>query len=201
VLLLSWPADARSAGGLDRWADEIRKAAARFRIPQDWIRSVMSAESGGAEAIGSQPLTSRAGAMGLMQLMPETWAEMRDAYRLGSDPFDPHDNILAGAAYLRLMYDRFGYPGLFAAYNAGPARYQAHLTRGRALPGETIAYVGKVLSGTKTEGAGGKEAGAHPFALFAVTDGVFAPGDMDRERAPQSLFAIRREGVPLAAEP
>ena len=58
--------------------------------------------------------------MGLMQLMPATWAAMRAEHGLGHDPHDPRDNILAGTAYLRAMYDRFGYPGLFAAYNAGP---------------------------------------------------------------------------------
>lgn len=193
MLLLSSPADARSASGIDRWADEIRKAAARFKIPQGWIRAVMSAESGGAETIEGQPVTSRAGAMGLMQLMPDTWSEMRDAYRLGSDPFDPHDNILAGAAYLRLMYDRFGYPGLFAAYNAGPTRYQAHLSSKRALPAETIAYVGKVLGGTGEEAGGDANSTGHSPELFVVREGRPAPGDMDRERAPQALFAIRRQ--------
>ena len=60
--------------------------------------------------------------MGLMQLMPGTWSEMRLMLGLGGDPFEPHDNIMAGTAYLRMVYDRFGYPGLFAAYNAGPGR-------------------------------------------------------------------------------
>jgi soluble lytic murein transglycosylase-like protein len=82
--------------------------------------------------------------MGLMQLMPRTWRELRAAHRLGPDPHHPRDNILAGAAYLRAMHDRFGYPGLFAAYNAGPARYAAHLARGHPLPAETVAYVAAV---------------------------------------------------------
>src|SRR3546814_21074352 len=43
--------------------------------------------------------------------------------------------------YLRRMYERFGYPGLFAASNAGPARYAAHLRTGRTLPGETRSYL------------------------------------------------------------
>jgi soluble lytic murein transglycosylase-like protein len=79
--------------------------------------------------------------MGLMQLMPATWRDMRASFGLGDDPFAPHDNILAGTAYLRLMYDRFGYPGLFAAYNAGPSRYAAFLAGGRKLSRETRAYV------------------------------------------------------------
>ncbi|WP_425459634.1 lytic transglycosylase domain-containing protein [Hankyongella ginsenosidimutans] len=83
------------------------------------------------------------GAMGLMQLMPDTWAEIRVRHRLGNDPYDPHDNIIAGAAYIRLLFDRYGTPGWIAAYNAGPRRYEASL-QGRPLPAETRAYVASV---------------------------------------------------------
>jgi Transglycosylase SLT domain len=79
--------------------------------------------------------------MGLTQIMPETWFELRARYNLGTDPYDPHDNILAGAAYLREMHDRYGAPGFLAAYNAGPGRYERHLATGRPLPDETQAYV------------------------------------------------------------
>ena len=82
--------------------------------------------------------------MGLMQLMPGTWVQMRARLSLGTDPDHPRDNILAGTLYLRLMYDRFGYPGLFGAYNAGPARYAEHLTGRRSLPRETIGYLASV---------------------------------------------------------
>ena len=85
-------------------------------------------------------ITSRSGARGLMQIMPATWAYLRARYRLGSDPYDPRDNILAGAAYLREMHDRYGSPGFLAAYNAGPGRYEEYLA-GRPLPAETRAYV------------------------------------------------------------
>jgi hypothetical protein len=114
----------------------IADAARRFGIPEHWILAVMEAESA-----GNPRAVSHAGAMGLMQIMPGTWAELRAAHRLGDDPFDPRDNILAGAAYLRQMYDRFGSPGFLAAYNAGPARYQEHLDTGRALPLETRNYL------------------------------------------------------------
>ena len=114
----------------------IAEASRRFGIPQPWIRAVMEVESA-----GNPRAVSHAGAMGLMQIMPGTWAELRVAHRLGDDPFDPRDNILAGAAYLRQLYDRFGSPGFLAAYNAGPARYQEHLDTGRALPLETRNYL------------------------------------------------------------
>lgn len=114
----------------------IAEASTRFGIPERWIRVVMQAESA-----GDPRAVSRAGAMGLMQIMPQTWAELRARHRLGADVFEPRDNILAGAAYLREMYDRFGSPGFLEAYNAGPARYAEHLATGRPLPRETRAYI------------------------------------------------------------
>lgn len=129
----------------DRWAGEIGEASRRFQIPRSWIRRVMIAESGGQTVLRGQPAVSSAGAMGLMQLMPGTWVRMRALLGLGSNPFDARDNILAGAAYLRLMYDRFGYPGLFGAYNAGPTRYAAYLAGVRSLPAETRAYMAALV--------------------------------------------------------
>lgn len=129
---------------IDRWSAHIQEASERFGIPEPWIRRVIRAESGGRTKLDGRPITSPAGAMGLMQLMPPTWAEMRSKYRLGSDPYDPRDNVIAGTAYLRAMYDRFGYPGLFAAYNAGPGRYEEHLAGGKPLPAETVAYLAAI---------------------------------------------------------
>lgn len=120
----------------DRFAGFIAEASDRFVVPARWISAVMQVESGGDE----HAMSSR-GAMGLMQLMPGTWVELSARHGLGLDPFDPHDNILAGAAYLKEMYDRFGSAGFLAAYNAGPLRYQQHLTTGRPLPPETLAYI------------------------------------------------------------
>jgi hypothetical protein len=48
------------------------------------------------------------GRMIMHQLVPATWTEMRQAHGPGADPYDPRDNILAGAAYLRLLFDSFG---------------------------------------------------------------------------------------------
>jgi hypothetical protein len=121
------------------FATHIEEAARRFGIPAAWIRAVMRAESAGdVRAISS------AGAMGLMQIMPDTWTELRTRHGLGRDPYDPRDNILAGAAYLREMYDRYGSPGFLAAYNAGPGRYEEYLA-GRPLPAETRAYVASLV--------------------------------------------------------
>lgn len=137
----------------DPFASHIAEASLRFGIPPGWIRAVRHVES------GSNPqAVSPKGAMGLMQIMPETWAALRARHALGTDPFNPRDNILAGAAYLREMHDRYGsVAGMLAAYNAGPGRYDEHLVSGRALPAETRAYVATLapmLGGEPLSGAG-----------------------------------------------
>ncbi|MFN4205331.1 MAG: lytic transglycosylase domain-containing protein [Agrobacterium albertimagni] len=121
----------------DPHGGHIAEASQRFGIPEHWIRAVLRAESAGdVRAISS------AGAIGLMQVMPDTWAGLRVRYRLGRDPYDPRDNILAGTAYLREMWDRYGnVAAMLAAYNAGSGRYDEHRATGRPLPTETRAYV------------------------------------------------------------
>lgn len=120
------------------YAVHIAEASRRFALPALWIETVMRAESA-----GDPHAVSRAGAIGLMQIMPDTWADLCIRHRLGKDPYDPRDNILAGAAYLRELYDRYGSPGFLAAYNAGPGRYEASLA-GRPLPAKTRAYVASI---------------------------------------------------------
>ena len=190
--LFAAPAAAQS---VDRWSGYIAEASARFGVPEEWIRRVMRAESGGRTVLNGRPITSRAGAMGLMQLMPGTWAEMRAAYRLGFDPHDPRDNILAGTAYLRAMYDRFGYPGLFAAYNAGPARYARHLTTGRRLPAETVAYVSTV-AGVPPQGSATAPAQAHTATLFSVRGEREVPPTEEPSQPAASPLFVRLTTVP-----
>ncbi|WP_428377015.1 lytic transglycosylase domain-containing protein [Lichenicoccus sp.] len=125
----------------DPWGPYIEAASNRFDVPDAWIRAVIHQESGGHEFINGQFVTSVPGAMGLMQLMPPTYDDMRNQYALGPDPYDPHDNVMAGTAYLRQMYDIYGSPGFLAAYNTGPGRLDDFLTRNRALPNETRQYV------------------------------------------------------------
>lgn len=130
---------AYAAPNLELWQPYVAEASARFGMPENWVRSVIATESG-----GDPKAVSAKGAMGLMQLMPDTWKDMHSLHGLGPDPFDPKANILAGTAYLKAMYSRFGYPDLFAAYNAGEARLQHHLRTGKPLPEETISYVAKI---------------------------------------------------------
>jgi len=133
------PASTTSARAAVPWQSFIDEAASRFSVPASWIRAVVQIESE-----GNPKALSPKGAVGLMQLMPNTYAELRIRYRLGADPTDPHDNIVAGTAYLRDMRERFGTEGCMAAYNAGPQRYEDHLATGRPLPDETLTYVAKL---------------------------------------------------------
>ena len=130
----------------DPWGPYITEAAAKFDVPERWVREVMRQESGGnLFGRGGDLITSGVGAMGLMQVMPATYDELRGRYPdLGSDPFDPHNNITAGTAYIREMYDIYGSPGFLAAYNAGPGRLDDYLTRSRSLPLETRRYVASI---------------------------------------------------------
>ncbi len=156
-----------------RWRPIVEEASIRFGVPSAWIERVLHAESGGRTMLAGAPIRSKVGAIGLMQLMPETWSDMRAVLGLGPDPDDPHDNILAGSFYLRQMYDRFGYPGLFAAYNAGPSRYAAHLATGVPLPPETRAYL--------AETAGPPSGNGRSATLFAIAPSA----EMTKTDAPE----------------
>lgn len=141
---------AASRGSDRAYAAHITDAAQRFGLPTAWIRAVLRAESS-----GDPRAISTTGAMGLMQIMPATWNELRVRHGLGADPFDPRDNILAGAAYLRELYERYGnVAAMLAAYNAGPGRYEASLA-GKKLPAETRAYIAALAPLIDNAAAGG----------------------------------------------
>lgn len=182
------PASGQAVDPVLRWRAHITEASLRFGVPQRWIERVMRAESGGWTALNGHPTRSRAGAIGLMQLMPKTWGAMRAWLDLGDNPDDPRDNIIAGTAYLRLLYDRFGYPGLFAAYNAGPTRYAAFLRGERRLPGETLAYLGQVATTPRASGL---------TVSRPETDGIFAPLGGDNSVARGDTAARSALFVPL----
>ncbi len=169
------PMAARSAS--DSYADLIAEAAQRFAIPAAWIRAIMRIESR-----GDPHAVSPKGAMGLMQLMPETWAALRARYDLGRDPFNARDNILAGAAFLREMHDRYGSPGFLAAYNAGPGRYEDYRDGHRPLPPETVAYVAALV----------------PFVGDGATDGPVLVAASDPSSWTQAPLFITRSA---SAEP
>jgi hypothetical protein len=120
----------------NRYADFMAEASQRFGVPASWLHAVVQVESA-----GNPKAVSPKGAMGLMQLMPDTWSALRIQCHLGNDPFDPHDNILGGAAYLRELFDRFGASGFLAAYNAGPKRFEDYRAGLRPLRDETKRYL------------------------------------------------------------
>lgn len=169
------PVAAQNAG--DPIATAIDEASRRFGIPEAWIRAVMRVESN-----GDRRAVSRAGAIGLMQVMPATYAELRRQLGIGMDPFDVRNNILAGTAYLRQMYDRYGAPGFLAAYNAGPGRWESHLDGSRPLPTETVNYLSRLA----------------PALGFAAVDSASEPA----ARRPPSPFEaplfVRANGVSAA---
>ncbi len=153
----------------DPWGPYIQEAASRFRVPEQWVRAVMHQESGGREQA-----VSPVGAMGLMQVMPATYEGLRNRHRLGDDPYDPHNNILAGTAYIREMYDRFGSPGFLAAYNAGPDRLTSYLAGTSELPNETVNYVASI-----TPHLGGAVALSGPLATYASAGAVVGAPTVD----------------------
>ncbi len=140
----------------------------------------MRQESGGQQYLNGQPITSDAGAAGLMQIMPATYEELRERYALGGDPYDPHDNILAGTGYISELYASYGSPGFLAAYNAGPHRVDDYLAGRGGLPNETVNYLASVaprlgnerpLSGPLAVYAGG---GAVEVAAAAAVPRAYA---------------------------
>jgi len=121
---------------IDRFDHFIREAAQYYSLPPSLVKAVVAAESAFEVAA-----VSPAGAIGLMQLMPETARAMSV-----TDPFDARDNIFGGARYLRILANRFGgdVRRAVAAYNAGPNAVE----KSADIPSfqETEGYVRRVMA-------------------------------------------------------
>jgi soluble lytic murein transglycosylase len=129
------PAAATPRPDPESWDLLIRRAAEGHRLPPALVKAVIRAES------NFDPWArSPKGAMGLMQLMPET------ADELGvRNPYRPQENVWGGTRYLRDMIDRYRDLSLgLAAYNAGPSAVDRH--RGIPPYAETQEYVRRVLA-------------------------------------------------------
>lgn len=175
------------------YAAHIDEAAQRFELPASWIRAVLQAESG-----GDPRAVSPAGAVGLMQIMPATWDELRVHHGLGADPFDPRDNILAGAAYLRQLHDRYGsIRAMLSAYNAGPARYEASLA-GEPLPPETRTYIAALAPIIDKESAAGATELVRPMAQSWREAPLFA-AQLAPSNSTVSPFLAPRSGALFVA--
>ncbi len=192
-------------------ANALQEASRRFHVPVSWLRAVMHAEShGDAKSVSDK------GAIGLMQVMPRTYVELRAKYDFGPDPFDPRDNILAGTAYLAEMFARYGSPGFLAAYNAGPRRYEEHLLGGRPLPAETTNYVARLAPELGLVSIPAAGIPASPDALRApmfvtmaalnIPPAAMADGGANRvggsqKAAPHPLFPAPRDDKLFAGKP
>ncbi len=191
----------------DPWGPYVREASARFGVPETWVREVMRQESGGKQYLGGGLTTSSAGAMGLMQVMPATYDGLRQRYGLGDDPYDPHDNIMAGTAYIREMYDRFGAPNFLAAYNAGPRRVDDYLASGNPLPSETVNYVASIgpriggpasPQGSVAYAAAGASVPRYPVQVADAMQPIASPGDPG---VPAPQLVARMEPIASAGDP
>lgn len=165
VVRITAPAAAFKARSIpeeyDAWVEE---ACALYRIPAALVRAVMAAESN-----FNPQVVSHAGAMGLMQLMPGTAAEM-----FVEDAFEPRQNIFGGVRYLRVLANLFNgdMTRMVAAYNAGPNA----VTRAGGIPAiaETQEYVRRVLRlyfSYKTEAGAGSSTSGSPSDERGSNDG------------------------------
>lgn len=123
--------------GGHKYEDLVIREAERIGLDPNMAIHVLYKETGNLK--NPETVRSKAGAIGVMQLMPKT------AKSLGVDPLDPEQNIRGGVAYLKQMYDKYQDPTLaFAAYNAGPGRVDKALRSGQgiaSLPRETQNYI------------------------------------------------------------
>jgi hypothetical protein len=154
------------AAGGSACASHAAEAALRSRLSETVILRVMHVESRGrAHAISPK------GAMGCMQIMPATWRYLTGRHGLGADPWDPRFNMIGGALYLAEMARRFGFPGAYGAYNAGPERYARHVRGAASLPAETRAYMASLSGRAPAQIARGDVAG--PAATRWQEAGLF----------------------------
>jgi soluble lytic murein transglycosylase-like protein len=161
--------------------EKVTLAARRYGVPADLAVRLARQESGLRQYRSDGRLVvSSAGAIGVMQLMPATAAE------LGVDPYDEDQNIEGGIRYLRQMFDRFGdWKTAVAAYNAGPGRISKVLKQQSSLPAETANYVVAVMGEPFFPASG---------ASSPPASGTGSPPDFLAGRVPQTAA---RPGQPI----
>jgi Transglycosylase SLT domain len=154
-----------TGGGIDAYISE---ASQKFGVPEDVIRAVIAQESS-----GDPNAISSAGAIGLMQLMPETAAE------LGVNPYDPRENVMGGTKYLAQMYAGEGnWPDAFRAYNGGPGwrtSGAAGTEENRNYASGVLGHMGSALSTAQSnyyEAAGGQGATSYSQGASQIDNSI-----------------------------
>ena len=170
-----------------RWDAAIEEHAAAHRVRPELVRAVIQVESA-----FNPRATSPVGAMGLMQLMPGTAADLGVL-----NAYDPEENIRGGVAYLRQLLDKFGGNEelALAAYNAGP---NAVTRYGDAIPPyrETRQYVDKVRARTSVTSARGTTI----YKIFKVSGGreMVSYSNVKPEKGVRYEIVVRRQTISMA---
>jgi hypothetical protein len=165
--------------GSHKYEDAVLAEAQRQGLDPALARHVLYKETG--NLANPESAKSKAGALGVMQLMPKT------AKMLGVDPLDPEQNIRGGVTYLKQMYDKYNDPVLAAAaYNAGPGRLDKAL-KGQgiqALPRETRMYIAGLAEGGEVK----------RYQVGGELDGFGAPDyELDELRRQEALRKIKEK--------
>jgi hypothetical protein len=147
--------------GRRRVAAMVAKAASTFALPDAWLNAVVTRESGRKTILIGRSITSAAGALGLMQVMPRTYDDRRRQLGLSADPHAEADNITVGAAYLQQMYRPMAIPEMFAAYTLGRAALTV-ICCGNAHFLMNLAYVAKLAPGTEPASSGAEKPSIEP---------------------------------------
>lgn len=196
--------DTYKRGGHKYEADVIREAE-RIGLDPGIAVHALYKETGNLK--NPETARSRAGAVGIMQLMPRT------AKELGVDPFDPEQNIRGGVMYLKKMMDKYNDPTLaLAAYNAGPGRVDRALKSGQgieALPRETRNYVvaNRMADGGivafSNGGLGGEFGGSSDQEDLVPVDPYFVIDPMTKQPMPSGYRKVvpKSEARPEAIIP
>lgn len=186
--------------GGHKYEDAVVKEAERLGVDPQLALHVLYKETGNLK--NPETARSKAGALGVMQLMPRT------AKELGVDPMNPEENIRGGVVYLKKMMDQFNDPTLaLAAYNAGPGRVNQILRSGRgieALPRETQNYIRMADGGIvafANGGLGGEFGGSGGDQEDYVTvDPYFVKDPMTGEVVPSGYRkTVRKSEAPTEA--
>jgi hypothetical protein len=185
--------------GGHKYEDAVVKEAQRLGVDPQLALHVLYKETGNLK--NPETARSRAGAIGVMQLMPKT------AKGLGVDPMNPEENIRGGITYLKQMMDQFNDPTLaLAAYNAGPGRVNQVLRSGRgieALPRETQNYIRMADGGIvafANGGLGGEFGGSGEEEERVSIDPYFVIDPVTKQPVPSGYRkTVRKSEAPAEA--